>query len=81
VSAGSTGDDQESLVYNGGIDANVFNPGDFSSEPSGSTPDTVIQDGPNGLQLMFTPDISSDSTVDYTGTAAGILTPDTVAIT
>jgi hypothetical protein len=81
LSASETGGDQENIVYSGGVDANDFALGDFFSQPSNQNPSSISQDGPEGLQLMFSGDVSADTSIDYTGSAPGVLSPDTIAIT
>jgi len=66
------------VYYSAAIDATDFNITDFATAPDSFQPNVVGQDGFNSLQLDFVVDISTQTKLQYTGTVAGVLTPQTV---
>lgn len=75
------GGDIEVVTYNAAIDATSFAFTDFLTLPANEFPTGIAQDGPEGLQLQYSSDISSDATLTYSGDTPGIVTPQTIALT
>lgn len=54
---------------------------DFETLPGNITIATITQDGANGLLLEFVAPVTLEATLSYTGSAPGIITPDSIALT
>jgi len=67
--------------YDGAINAGDFAPLDFITAPAGHVPDSVSQSGANGLQLFRSSGWTGQTLLAYSGSAPGVLTPDTHPIT
>jgi hypothetical protein len=80
-----------SAIFNDGFSVDVFfltnvgvsslAPANFLSKPNNDTVDAVTPLTATSVRLDFTPDISGETAIEYTGVIPGILSPHEVAIT
>lgn len=68
------------LTYDGNITAGDFNEASFTTHPSNTSANAISQESVNALNLEFTEDISTDTTISYNGSVVGVTTPQTIAI-
>lgn len=73
----------ESLVdvgYTAPIDVADFSPADFQSMPSATVGFNISQINPSVLEIDFSSDVSTDTSIEYSGTAPQVLSPQTIPI-
>lgn len=78
AAASITGGATARLTYAKPIDAAALTPDDFTSDPSSTQGDVVTQFSDNEVDVSFPSVINTDTEITYTGTVAGITTPQTV---
>jgi len=69
------------VTFSGLVTAASFNTLDFTAQPNAENPDTVTQVTGTKLALGFSNDQDTETSLDYTGTVSGVLTPQSVPIT
>lgn len=72
---------QITATYNEPQSAAAFSGGNFQSFPSGRITGPYIQVSPTVVRMQFSGSIAGDTNVVYGGSAAGVLTPQTVPYT
>ena len=71
-------DDFSFLDYSADITGIPFNAADYTTNPSGLTGIAVNQTAPDQISVLFAMLYPADTSISYTGSEPGILTPQTV---
>jgi len=79
VSIQGSGQDAIFVDYSGGVNANVFDPADFSSSPSGAVGVAVSQNSIRQLRVDLDMTALGDTDFTYSGTLPSIVHPQTIA--
>lgn len=69
------------VTYNADVTAGDFDPGAYTSDPSGSPGDITAQGAANEVVITFLGDVSADTQLTYTGATAAVETPQTINYT
>lgn len=72
---------EATLTYSAAVTAAEFTPPDFESLPSAALGLQLTQTGPTQITVEYNADISTDTDVAYSGSVAGVLTPQTISYT
>lgn len=68
------------VTYTGNVTAAAFNTTDFLDVDESATPVSIAQGATNEAILTFELFLNNSDTLVYTGTAAGVLTPDSATL-
>lgn len=81
VAATVTGAATMTATYSGPPDISGLDPTDFLAVINGENGDDIAALGGNQIQIHFAGSIFGETTLEYSGTTPGYLTPDSVAVT
>jgi hypothetical protein len=81
ATAQETGLMQLTVGYTQNVDAGDFLANQFTLPDDGGVGLSIVQGAGNTLIIDFDIDVTAQSTLDYAGTAIGVLSPQSVAIT
>lgn len=77
-----TAPDELTVQYTGSVNATAFLTTDFEADPGdGQQPIAIAQGAADTAILTFGAPLVADDTLNYSGAAANVLTPDSIAIT
>lgn len=68
------------VYYATAVTALAFSGDEFTAQPSGTQALTVTQNGPTAVLLDFGVAVNTDTTLEYAGSATGVVTPQTISI-
>lgn len=81
ISAELVGTTNTLVAYSGTVHATDFTDDDFLTQPDGVVPTAINQDGPTGISIDWSNDITDQTGITYFGSAPGYATPQTIAFT
>jgi hypothetical protein len=79
IEATNFGGETAGAEYAYKVDANALSPAAFTSNPSGEIANTILQFDPRRIIIEFDIPQDADTTLVYSGTTPGIVTPQTIA--
>jgi hypothetical protein len=73
--------DEEIVVqFTGNIEVGDFTGTEFTTGPNNHVSDSLFQDTPSSLIVVFIVDVTAETDITYSGSVPGIITPTTVPI-
>lgn len=76
-----TGRATQDVTYNWPVAAASLTADAFTSNPSGEPASEALNEFANVITLFFGGDVSADTSLTYTGSTPGLLTPQTIPLT
>lgn len=78
IDANNLGGFNATAEYQSNVNAAVFNGDEFLSQPSGTVSNLVVQTSTRTVTITFDDPMGADTSLAYSGTVPGILTPQTI---